>query len=110
MRRSGEEAYICRTSEIQVDNNNIYKLKDWIETDECLGACGLQRNVLGISSDSLLESQFRKKLCSAQCYHNCPNIVDLYFSLAAGEGIYASTILSKLISKICFLYILTKNC
>ncbi|GKD71853.1 putative PAR1 protein [Tanacetum coccineum] len=51
-------------------------------------ACGLNRNVLGISSDSLLESKFTQKLCSTQCYNGCPNIVDLYFNLAAGEGVY----------------------
>ncbi|KAG5616971.1 hypothetical protein H5410_016795 [Solanum commersonii] len=41
LRRSGEEVYICRTSEIEAD-----KLKDWIETDECIGGCGVDRNAL----------------------------------------------------------------
>ncbi|GJT58529.1 putative PAR1 protein [Tanacetum coccineum] len=53
-------------------------------------SCGLNRNVLGISSDSLLESKFTQKLCSTQCYNGCPNIVDLYFNLAAGEEIRSS--------------------
>ena len=83
VRRSGEEVYICRTSEIESD-----KLKDWIETDECIEACGVDRNALGISSDALLESRFTSKLCSSACYNKCPNIIDLYFNLAAGEGIY----------------------
>ncbi|KAM7461101.1 hypothetical protein LguiA_029222 [Lonicera macranthoides] len=83
VRRSGVEVYDCYTSEIDAD-----KLKDWIETDECLKACSLDRNVLGISSDSLLESHFTQSLCSPQCYNSCPNIVDLYFNLAAGEGVY----------------------
>ncbi|THF97372.1 uncharacterized protein LOC114315775 [Camellia sinensis] len=83
VKRSGEEAYTCRTSEIEAD-----KLKDWIENDQCIEACGLDRTMLGISSDSLLESQFTHKLCSTQCYDNCPNIVDLYFNLAAGEGTF----------------------
>ncbi|KAK3017602.1 hypothetical protein RJ639_004836 [Escallonia herrerae] len=83
VKRSGEEAYTCSTSEIEAD-----KLKDWIETDKCIEACGLERDVLGISSDSLLEPRFTQKLCSLQCYGSCPNIVDLYFSLAAGEGVY----------------------
>ncbi|KAL6971940.1 hypothetical protein U1Q18_031625 [Sarracenia purpurea var. burkii] len=81
--RSGDEAYTCRTSEIEVDT-----LKGWIETDQCIEACGLDRTVLGISSDSLMESQFTQKLCSPRCYHGCPNIVDLYFNLAAGEGVF----------------------
>ncbi|KAL3521536.1 hypothetical protein ACH5RR_019685 [Cinchona calisaya] len=83
VRRSGEEAYTCRASEIEAD-----QLKDWIETDECIEACGLDRHALGISSDSLLESRFTQMLCSSPCYNSCPNIVDLYFSLAAGEGVY----------------------
>ncbi|GJU80753.1 putative PAR1 protein [Tanacetum coccineum] len=83
VRRSGEEVFVCSTSQIDTD-----KLTNWIETDECLEACGLNRNVLGISSDSLLESKFTQKLCSTQCYNGCPNIVDLYFNLAAGEGVY----------------------
>ncbi|KAK3008487.1 hypothetical protein RJ639_015098 [Escallonia herrerae] len=83
VKRSGEEAYTCSTSEIEAD-----KLKDWIETDKCIEACGLERDVLGISSDSLLEPRFTQKLCSPQCYGSCPNVVDLYFSLAAGEGVY----------------------
>ncbi|KAF5947306.1 hypothetical protein HYC85_013263 [Camellia sinensis] len=83
VKRSGEEAYTCRTSEIEAD-----KLKDWIENDQCIEACGLDRTMLGISSDSLLESQFTHKLCSTQCYDSCPNIVDLYFNLAAGEGVF----------------------
>ncbi|KAF5947310.1 hypothetical protein HYC85_013267 [Camellia sinensis] len=83
VKRSGEEAYTCRTSEIEAD-----KLKDWIENDQCIEACGLDRTMLGISSDSLLESQFTHKLCSTQCYDSCPNIVDLYFNLAAGEGTF----------------------
>ncbi|XP_042509755.1 uncharacterized protein LOC122085404 isoform X1 [Macadamia integrifolia] len=81
VRRSGAEVYTCRTSEIEADH-----LKDWLETDQCIEACGLDRDSLGISSDSLLESRFTQKLCSPRCYDNCPNIVDLYFNLAAGEG------------------------
>ncbi|KAL7612857.1 hypothetical protein Lser_V15G09412 [Lactuca serriola] len=83
VRRSGEEVFVCSTS--QIDTN---KLASWIETDECLDACGLNRNILGISSDSLLESRFMQKLCSTQCHNGCPNIVDLYNNLAVGEGVY----------------------
>lgn len=83
VRRSGEEAYTCRTSEIEAD-----KLKDWVESEQCIKSCGLDRKSYGICSDSLLESRFTQKLCSPQCYNTCPNIVDLYFNLAAGEGTY----------------------
>ncbi|KAK1366602.1 Cytosolic beta-glucosidase [Heracleum sosnowskyi] len=83
VRTSGEEAFTCSASEIEAG-----KLKDYIERDECIRACGLQRDVNGISSDSLLEPHFARKLCSTKCYNNCPNIIDLYFNLAAGEGLY----------------------
>ncbi|KAI7730874.1 hypothetical protein M8C21_024760 [Ambrosia artemisiifolia] len=83
VKRSGEEAFVCTTSQIDTDH-----VTNWIESDSCLEACGLDRNVLGISSDSLLDSQFMQKLCSAQCYNGCPNIVDLYFNLGVGEGVY----------------------
>ncbi|KAL4595150.1 hypothetical protein ACB092_12G070700 [Castanea dentata] len=83
VKRSGEEAYTCRTSEIEAD-----KIQDLIETDQCIKGCGLDRKTLGISSDSLLEPRFTEKLCSTQCYGSCPNIVDLYFNLAAGEGVF----------------------
>lgn len=80
-RGDGTMEYQCRTSEVVVE-----RMSDWIETDECVRACGVDRNVMGISSDSLLEPRFAAKLCSPACYQNCPNIVDLYFNLAAGEG------------------------
>ena len=83
VQRGGKEVHVCRTSGIEAD-----RFRDWVETDECVEACGLDRNSLGISSDSLLESRFREKLCSTKCSSGCPNIVDLYFSLAAAEGTF----------------------
>eukprot|EP01018_Ginkgo_biloba_P041210 Gb_00041 [translate_table: standard] len=61
---------------------------EWIESEECINACGLERMSVGMSTDSLLEAEFANKLCSSECHNNCPNIVDLYLNLAAGEGIY----------------------
>ncbi|EEF34518.1 conserved hypothetical protein [Ricinus communis] len=63
-------------------------MADYIESDECVKACGVDRNSVGISSDALLEPQFTAKLCSPACYQKCSNIVDLYFNLAAGEGAF----------------------
>lgn len=71
----------CKSSEVVVE-----RMADYIETDECVNACGVDRNVVGISSDALLDPEFASKLCSPDCYQRCPNIVDLYFNLAAGEG------------------------
>ncbi|XP_008811495.2 uncharacterized protein LOC103722643 [Phoenix dactylifera] len=79
----GATEYQCRTSDVVV-----HRMSAWIETDECVRACGVDRNSVGISSDSLLEPQFTEKLCSPACHRNCPNIVDLYFNLAAGEGVF----------------------
>ncbi|THU53605.1 hypothetical protein C4D60_Mb10t16200 [Musa balbisiana] len=79
----GRTDYQCRTSEAVAEG-----ISDWIETDECVRACGVARGNVGISSDSLLEPDFVQKICSAECYSNCPNIVDLYFNLASGEGVF----------------------
>ncbi|KDP46577.1 hypothetical protein JCGZ_08549 [Jatropha curcas] len=81
--KDGKIAYQCKTSEVVVDI-----LHEWIESDECISACGVDRNTVGISSDTLLQPQFLAKLCSNDCYQSCPNIVDLYFNLALGEGVF----------------------
>ncbi|KAH6814546.1 PAR1 protein [Perilla frutescens var. frutescens] len=81
----GDREFQCTTSEVTATNMPAY-----IESDECMSACGLSRNSVGISSDSLLEVQFTRKLCSPQCYYTCPNIVDLYQNLALAEGVFLS--------------------
>ncbi|XP_055832691.1 uncharacterized protein LOC129901513 [Solanum dulcamara] len=81
----GTTRYQCKTSDVLVSNIGITNL---IESDECISACGVDRNSVGISSDSLFESTFTSKLCSQQCNQKCPNIVDLYYNLALGEGVY----------------------
>ncbi|CAN1853468.1 hypothetical protein LINPERHAP1_LOCUS41031, partial [Linum perenne] len=79
----GAEEMLCRTSEIMVE-----RMAGHVESNDCVDACGVDRSSAGISSDLLLEHHFTAKLCSNECYANCPNIVDLYFNLAAGEGAY----------------------
>ncbi|CAM8888939.1 unnamed protein product [Rhodiola kirilowii] len=76
--------YQCKRSEVKADE----KLAGYIETDQCVNACGIERKSIGIGSDSLLEPSFIAKICSPECYQNCANIVDLYFNLAAGEGAF----------------------
>ncbi|KAL3518118.1 hypothetical protein ACH5RR_020707 [Cinchona calisaya] len=76
----------CKTSEVLVNIN----MNGHIETDECIRACGLDRNVVGISSDTLIDSRFASKICSSGCSDNCPNIVDLYNDLALAEGMELS--------------------
>nr|XP_043637240.1 uncharacterized protein LOC122608218 [Erigeron canadensis] len=81
----------CRTSEVVVE----IRLSEYIETDRCVRACGVDRNSVGISSDTLLDPQSISNICSSPCYHNCPNIVDLYFNLAAAEGVFLPDLCEK---------------
>ncbi|PKI66483.1 hypothetical protein CRG98_013139 [Punica granatum] len=83
MTQGGSMEYQCKTSPVVADI-----MHEWIETDDCIRACGVDRNSIGISSDSLLQPHFTMKLCSSECYDYCPNIVDLYFNLATAEGVY----------------------
>lgn len=78
----GDLEFQCKTSEVTAMDMPAY-----IETDECVSACGVNRRSVGISSDTLLETQFTLKLCSPHCYYNCPNIVDLYQNLAVGVSL-----------------------
>jgi hypothetical protein len=78
---NGEIEYQCRTSKVVAE-----RMAEYIETDQCVEACGVHRSSVGISSDAFFEPQFIGKLCSPTCYEKCPNIVDLFFNLAAGEG------------------------
>lgn len=82
-RRDGSTKLQCKTSQILVD-----EIKEHIESDECINACGLERYSIGISSDTLLDSAFALKICSNDCSKNCPNIADLYHNLAQAEGWY----------------------
>ncbi|MBA0558675.1 hypothetical protein Golob_015685 [Gossypium lobatum] len=83
VKRSGEDEFTCRTSEIEDD-----KINNWTEIDKCVKACRLGRKSFGILSDSLLKSRFTEMLCSPQCYNSCPSVADLYFNLAAGESVF----------------------
>ncbi|KAA8516343.1 hypothetical protein F0562_016636 [Nyssa sinensis] len=88
--RDGKVEYQCSSSEVVVE-----RMAEYIETNKCVSACGVDRNSVGISSDALLEPQFTTKLCWPNCYQNCPNIVDLYYNLAAGEGVFLPDLCQK---------------
>ncbi|KAL2508403.1 PAR1 protein [Forsythia ovata] len=79
----GALEFQCKTSVVVAIN-----LHEYIEADECVSSCGFDRKSVGSSSDSLLDAQFTAKLCSPQCYHNCPNIVDFYYNMALGKGTF----------------------
>ncbi|KAG8374375.1 hypothetical protein BUALT_Bualt11G0125400 [Buddleja alternifolia] len=78
--------YTCKTSEVAAE-----RMAGCIETDECVAACSLDRNSVGISSDAFLVPEFTSSLCSPACYYNCPNSITLNFDLAASEGVYLPT-------------------
>lgn len=82
VKHDGEEGFTCQISKIM----EVKKLRNRVETDKCVRRCGLDRNTLGISSDSLLDTRFTRNLCSSHCYNHCPNIVHLFTNLAAAEG------------------------
>ncbi|KAK6152496.1 hypothetical protein DH2020_015131 [Rehmannia glutinosa] len=88
---NGDVNYTCKTSEVVVE-----RFAGYIETDNCVAACGVDRRSVGISSDALVSPDFAKSLCSPACYQNCPNIVDLYLNLAAGEGLFLPDLCRKL--------------
>ncbi|CAL4893022.1 unnamed protein product [Urochloa decumbens] len=77
-------AYECRTSGVAVEDA---RLAGTVESDRCVRACGVDRATVGISSDSLLDPRVAGAVCSPACLQGCPNIVDLYANLAAGEGV-----------------------
>ncbi|GFY83714.1 hypothetical protein Acr_03g0004880 [Actinidia rufa] len=85
-----ETGYQCKTLEVVAK-----RMAPYIETDACVSACGLNRNSVGISSDKLLEPQFLAKLCSSNCYRNCPNIIDVYTKLADAEGVILRNLCEK---------------
>ncbi|KAH6798395.1 hypothetical protein C2S51_034879 [Perilla frutescens var. frutescens] len=72
--------YTCSTSEVVVE-----KLAGHLESDQCVAACGVHRRFVGYSSDKLMKMKFLSSICSPPCNENCPNIVDLYFNIAARE-------------------------
>ncbi|KAH9309670.1 hypothetical protein KI387_037581, partial [Taxus chinensis] len=81
---AGSVQYQCQTSRIVAET-----IMEWIESEECVQACGLQRMSVGMSTDDLSSySHFTSKLCSDKCQNSCPNVVDLYLNLAAGEGMH----------------------
>ncbi|KAL2651671.1 hypothetical protein R1flu_019799 [Riccia fluitans] len=76
-------AYICQKSVIPVGAECPV---EYVETDECIMACGAERLTVGFSTDAFTTTGFTSKLCSTQCREGCPNLVDLYSNIIAGEG------------------------
>ncbi|CAN6332865.1 unnamed protein product [Urochloa humidicola] len=60
----------------------------WLETDACVRACGVDRAALGlpVASAAAADRRAIRALCSPACLDGCPNVVDLYVTVAAAEG------------------------
>ncbi|CAM6128538.1 unnamed protein product [Calypogeia fissa] len=91
----GSVTYNCQTLKFQLqfgsDRNSPSLRSPYIETDECVNACGLKRMTVGISTtdDQLSHSGrggFREKLCSPKCKQSCANIIDHYDTITAVQG------------------------
>eukprot|EP01018_Ginkgo_biloba_P031011 Gb_34761 [translate_table: standard] len=78
--KNGEIEHKCQRSKIMAERGEM------IESEECVKACGLTKMSVGLSTDALLERDITTKLCSSACTLGCPNIIDLFTKLAAGEG------------------------
>lgn len=79
----GIDWHVCQASDISVGEDSLV---EYIETDQCVKACGVTKMTVGLSTDALESEDFTSKLCSLNCQENCLNLVDLYTNLAAGEG------------------------
>ncbi|EES18324.1 hypothetical protein BDA96_09G166100 [Sorghum bicolor] len=76
LERTPDGAQRCQTSAVGV------------ETDACVRACGVDRAVLGLPIASAVAEDRRSfsALCSSACRDVCPDVVDLYATVAAAEG------------------------
>jgi hypothetical protein len=76
-----------QTSNVKAGENSPV---EYIESDECVAACGVERMSVGFSTDELTSNSFISKMCSKECRNNCVNLVDLYSNIIAGEGLTLS--------------------
>jgi hypothetical protein len=79
LERTPDGAQRCQTSASAVG----------VETEACVRACGVDRAVLGLPIASAMAEGDRRSfsaLCSSACRDVCPDVVDLYATVAAAEG------------------------
>ncbi|TVU19632.1 hypothetical protein EJB05_35793, partial [Eragrostis curvula] len=84
LERTPEGTPRCQTSAVRVRAHA--QLSGWLESDVCVRACGADRAVLGLPVVGDAAAEDVRALCSAACRDGCPNVFDLYATLAAGEG------------------------
>ncbi|XP_066364605.1 uncharacterized protein [Miscanthus floridulus] len=78
-----EGAHRCQTSAV----GGARGLAGWVETDACVSACGVDRAALGlpVASAEAEDRRSFRALCSLACRDGCPNVVDLYATVATAE-------------------------
>jgi hypothetical protein len=86
LERTPEGEHRCQTSAVR----GARGLAGWVETGACVRACGVDRAALGLPVASAAAEDRRsfRALCSPACRDACPNVVDLYATLAAAEGVH----------------------
>ena len=92
LERTPEGAHRCQTSAVR-GARGLAAGAGWVETDACVRACGADRAALGlpVASAAAEDRRALRALCSPACQHGCPNVVDLYATLAAAEGACAAS-------------------
>jgi hypothetical protein len=83
----GSDVHVCETSNVKAGEESPV---EYIESNECVEACGVERMTVGFSTDELSSHAFITKMCSRACRNNCVNLVDLYSNIIAGEGLTLS--------------------
>ncbi|CAN6350896.1 unnamed protein product [Urochloa humidicola] len=93
LERTPEGAHRCQTSAVAAGAAARGLMPaaagGWVETDACVRACGADRAALGlpVASAAAEERRAIRALCSPACRDGCPNVVDLYATVAAAEGV-----------------------
>lgn len=81
------DLYMCETSNVKAGEDAPV---EYIESNDCVKACGVDRMTVGFSTDELSSHAFITKICSRECRNNCVNLVDIYSNIIAGEGLTLS--------------------
>jgi hypothetical protein len=83
----GSDQHVCEISNVKAGDEAPV---EYIESNECVEACGVDRMTIGFSTDELTSNSFIRKLCSRACRNTCVNLIDIYSNIIAGEGLTLS--------------------
>ncbi|CAM6100472.1 unnamed protein product [Calypogeia fissa] len=83
----GSSSCATQTSNVKAGDKGLV---EYIESNECVEACRVDRMTIGFSTDELTSNSFIKKLCSRACRNTCVNLIDIYSNIIVGEGLTLS--------------------